>query len=216
MNINTNFESLISNGQIDIIKLEYDRVLEEAVIGRATNAGKDVDRAKQVVTRIIAWLESTDFYTAPASTQYHESFLGGLCYHTLKVASNALDLCKVEKFNAVNEFDAVLVALMHDWCKINFYEPYKRNVKNESTGTWESVTAFRYRGAQVPLGHGVTSMFLAQKFFQLSVDECAALRWHMGAWRVCESEHSELQSANENYPLVHLIQFADQLSITNY
>ena len=49
MHINTNFESLISNGQIDTIKLEYDRVLEEAVIGRATNAGKDVDRAKKIL-----------------------------------------------------------------------------------------------------------------------------------------------------------------------
>lgn len=43
-----------------------------------------------------------------------------------------------------------------------------------------------------------------------------AIRWHMGRWNVVDSEVNDLQTANENYPMVHMIQFADQLSIVNY
>ncbi len=35
--------------------------------------------------RLIEWLCTTDFFTAPASTKYHSSYEGGLCYHSLAV-----------------------------------------------------------------------------------------------------------------------------------
>ena len=34
---------------------------------------------------LIAWLESTDFFTAPASTKHHGAFPGGLVGHSLNV-----------------------------------------------------------------------------------------------------------------------------------
>lgn len=34
---------------------------------------------------LIQWLESTDFFTAPASTKYHGAYEGGLCEHSLNV-----------------------------------------------------------------------------------------------------------------------------------
>ena len=37
------------------------------------------------VDKIIKYLETTDFFEAPASTQYHENYTGGLCEHSLKV-----------------------------------------------------------------------------------------------------------------------------------
>lgn len=35
--------------------------------------------------RLIEWLETTDFFTAPASTKYHGSYEGGLVEHSLNV-----------------------------------------------------------------------------------------------------------------------------------
>lgn len=168
--------------------------------------------------KVLDWLHSTDFYTAPASSRYHDSIIGGLCAHSIKTAYRILDLIKCDAFSTrVTTSSAILCALIHDWCKIGLYEPYKRNVKNEQTGQWEQVDAFRIR--EVPfscMGHGVSSMFLAQKFFKLSTEEALAIRWHQGRWNVCEAEQNEFQQANENFPLVHLLQFADQLAIVNY
>lgn len=165
---------------------------------------------------IVQWLRTTDFYSAPASTQFHEAYAGGLVHHTLKVVAEIIELCKLPKFASVDITSAVLAALCHDWCKINMYEAYQRNVKNDE-GKWEQVTAYRRNPQGVPLGHGTTSMFLLTRFSnKVTTDEALAIRWHMGRWYACDSELNELQSANENCPLVHLLQFADQLAITSY
>lgn len=165
----------------------------------------------------VNWLSTTDFYEAPASTIYHESEVGGLLKHTFITAYHAAMLSSLPVFGKVNPEDAIFVALVHDWCKIGYYESYQKNVKNETTGQWEKQAAFKRKDHSYScLGHGVSSMYMAQKFFKLSIDECLAIRWHMSAWRVVDSEMNELQQANETYPLVHLLQFADQLSLVKY
>ena len=168
------------------------------------------------INSLTDWLSNAGFYTSPASTKYHEAYKGGLCHHSLKVAQNMIMLHKLEAFATVDLASAVLVALVHDWCKIGFYESYEKNVKDEY-GNWVKQLAYKYTDEPtMPLGHGVSSMFLAGKWFQLTAEEALAIRWHMGAWRVVDSECNELQAANEKYPLVHMLQFADQLSITQY
>lgn len=167
-------------------------------------------------SKMIDWLRTTDFYRAPASSIYHESFVGGLIVHSLKVYNEAMWLRKLPKFKNVPIESAAFVSLVHDWCKISTYESYQRNVKNEQTGQWEKQDSFRRNFTGLTLGHGATSMFLASRYFDLTDEEAAAIRWHQSAWNVCDPEMNELQRCNETYPLVHLIQFADQLSITKY
>lgn len=190
-------------------------VYEELLIG-AFLLNRGSSTSLHGVETMIDWLRSTDFYRAPASTIYHESFVGGLLVHSLKVYNEAIRLTGSERFKDVSKASITLVALTHDWCKIDTYQPYQKNVKNEVTGQWEKEVAFKreYRG--ITLGHGTTSMFLASKFFRLSPEEALAIRWHQGRWNVCDAEVNEFQRANEIYPLVHLIQFADQLAITDY
>lgn len=167
-------------------------------------------------TEMIDWLRTTDFYTAPASTQYHESFVGGLLLHSIKVYNESLWMTRLPKFKNVSVASIAFVALTHDWCKINTYESYMRNSKNEETGQWEKVPAFKRNLKGLTLGHGTTSMYFVSKYFNLTDDEAAAIRWHQGRWNVCDAEVNEFQRCNETYPLVHLIQFADQLSIVSY
>lgn len=166
--------------------------------------------------KMLDWLRTTDFYTSPASTRYHESHPGGLLVHSLKVYNMAMQLLDTPQFAGVNPASVTMATLTHDWCKIGLYESYTRNVKNEATGQWEKVPAFKRNQKGIPLGHGATSMYLASNFFHLSPEEACAIRWHQGHWNVCDSEVNEFQLANEKYPMVHLLQFADQLSITNY
>ena len=35
--------------------------------------------------KLLAWLDTTDFYTAPASTKFHCACTGGLVMHSIKV-----------------------------------------------------------------------------------------------------------------------------------
>lgn len=192
----------------------YINILTGCCYIRAYNNGRDPDSCQDAVNRIVAWLDETDFFTAPASTRFHESYEGGLLYHTLNVYNQIVDLKKVGKFKKVDIASACLVALVHDWCKINLYSCYKKNVKNQETGQWEQVDAYNRGSHEFP--HGQQSLEVARCFFKFTQEEKLAITHHMGHWYCHPSEESCLQTSNERYPLVHMLQFADQLAITSY
>lgn len=204
----------------------YKSILRGSILLRALKDKNNYDdytiiqeKSDKLTIRATNWLNTTDFYIAPASTRFHDSYPSGLLLHTLRVVNNTVDLLKVNKFSSrnINIGSAILCSCIHDWCKIGLYESYKRNVKNEATGAWEQVTAFKTRpDTMINLGHGVSSAYLGGQFFHLTLKEYEAVRWHMGHWRVANDDVNELQTCNENNPLVHLIQFADQLAIVNY
>ena len=174
------------------------------------------DKAPALAKRCLDWLHATDFYKAPASTQYHDSVEGGLVFHSINVYNKMIELLNVQSFCKVKWEDALITALVHDWCKIGLYESYMKNVKNDATGQWEQKLAFRHTDTQIPMGHGTTSMFMANKFLHLSTEQALAIRWHMGVYQVSDTEKPDLFRSNEKYPMVYLLQFADQLSITTY
>lgn len=192
----------------------YINILTGCCYIRAYNNGRDPDSCQDAVNRIVAWLDETDFFTAPASTRFHESYEGGLLYHTLNVYNQIVDLKKVGKFKKVDIASASLVSLVHDWCKINLYSVYKKNVKNQETGQWEQVDAYNRGSYEFP--HGQQSLEVARCFFKFTQEEKLAITHHMGHWYCHPSEESCLQTSNERYPLVHMLQFADQLAITSY
>lgn len=192
----------------------YSRVFPETMdAAEYESKSAKIDKNLQ---QLCTWLNSSGFYEAPASTRYHEPYTGGLRNHTLRVVRNIETLHKLPQFEDVDLASAVLVALVHDWCKIGMYTSYEKNVKDEY-GNWVKQTAFKLSDTLASaFGHGVSSMYLAGKWFNLTEEEALAIRWHMGPWRAVDSESNELQFANENYPLVHMLQFADQLAIVNY
>lgn len=175
------------------------------------------DKAEVYWKPIIRYLESTDFFEAPASTKYHEPYPGGLVEHTLRVYNNVVELLKIAPFCDCDIASATLCALVHDWCKIGLYVRDYRNVKNPTTGVWEQVPTYqKVREEPVPLGHGGSSLYMAMRFFTLPMEEACAIKWHMGEYDRSENDRSYLHTANELHPLVLLIQFADQLACTKY
>lgn len=54
------------------------------------------------------------------------------------------------------------------------------------------------------------------KYTSLTVEEMAAIRWHMGNWDTGDYDTGDLRRCDEMIPMVHMVQFADQLSITSY
>lgn len=199
------------------LKDYYETAFIASAFIRAEHRDLDPDSQWPRIYRCLEWLHGTDFYTAPASTKYHDNKAGGLLRHSIRVMYRIMQLIHSDAFKSFDIYaNAIFVALVHDWCKIGLYESYNKNVK-DSNGNWTQVTEFKHRGSSLTcFGHGVSSMFLVQRFFNLDVDEALAIRWHMSAYNLASSESHELWLADTTYPLVHLLQFADQLAIVNY
>ena len=54
------------------------------------------------------------------------------------------------------------------------------------------------------------------KYTSLTFEEMSAIRWHMDNWDMTTYDAVDLQQCNERIPMVRMIQFADQLAVTEY
>ena len=137
--------------------------------------------------KLLAWLETTDFFTAPASTRFHLSRPGGLVDHSVHVYERLDNLVTDEEgypgstfgedFTISDETIAIC-GLLHDICKANFYTVEMRNRKNEQ-GQWEKYP-FYVVDDQLPYGHSEKSVYIISGFMKLTREEAMAIRWHMG------------------------------------
>lgn len=207
----------------------YEELLSMAIIQRAHKKFPSItvsDHSKifPYIKHILEWLRGSDFYTAPASTKYHDSCYAGLLSHTLEAYNQLLGLRSVPKFEEVVRdqwWSAVFVILVHDWCKIGRYEQYWKNVR-ENGGEWQQVPAYRYKEESIGrLGHGPQSLIMAMqlcnnKYLTLSFEEMASIRWHMDNWDSSVYDKEDLHQCDTHIPMVRMVQFADQLAITSY
>ena len=126
--------------------------------------------------------ESSDFFTAPASTRYHGAYPGGLLEHSLNVYDCLCDYLARPRVKEVyglsfSEETVAIVALLHDLCKLNFYVETTRNVKEN--GVWKTVPYYSIDD-QLPYGHGEKSVYIISGYMRLTRDEAFAIRYHMG------------------------------------
>jgi hypothetical protein len=156
---------------------------------------------------LMGWINTSDFFTAPASTRFHHSFEGGLAFHSLEVLSHLVRLNDHYKTGYDIE-TLTIVALFHDLCKIGCYKVGSRNVKDETTGTWTKVPYYMFDEDFKFGGHGSKSMFLLQNFMKLTPDEAIAVNCHMGV----ENGKWEVLDAFRACPLAFLLHMADMAS----
>lgn len=176
-----------------------------------------LDIYKKNITRegadkLLDFLENkSDFFTAPASTRYHNAFEGGLLRHSLNVYEclvHYLERDRVKDTYKLNVSDetAAVVALLHDVCKVNFYTVSYRNAKDEKTGQWEKVPYYTINDT-LPYGHGEKSVYMISGFIRLSREEAMAIRWHMGFSGI--EDKNTIGRALEKYPLAFALSVAD-------
>lgn len=160
------------------------------------------------IDKLIEYLHTTDFYTAPASTRFHSSYEGGLLQHSLNVYDSLSQMFKYEPWSklGIPEETLIITALCHDLCKANFYKVEMRNRKNDA-GKWEQYP-FYIVDDQNPYGHGEKSAMIASNFIKLTADERYAIRWHMG-FSEPQPNYQYVGKAMEMYPLVVAIHEAD-------
>lgn len=178
---------------------------------------------QQLITRpgadkLLAWLETTDFFEAPASTRFHLSHPGGLVEHSIHVYHRLHDLFVSERQNRENEpfielsdseeETIAICGLLHDICKANFYAVEMRNRKNEQ-GQWEKYP-FYVVNDQLPYGHGEKSVYIISGFMKLTREEAMAIRWHMGfSDNDFKAGGFSVGNAFEKFPLALLTHMAD-------
>lgn len=156
--------------------------------------------------KLLAWLETTDFFTCPASTKFHNNFEGGLVDHSVKVYHRLQKIVSAEQMKVSDESLAVM-ALLHDVCKANTYKVDYRNVKRE--GEWVKEPYFTVDDP-LPYGHGEKSVYIISSFMKLTRDEAMAINWHMGPYdaRVLGGSFA-LTDAFKKFPLSLMMFLAD-------
>ena len=162
---------------------------------------------------LLEYLKSTDFFTAPASSRFHNSFEGGLCDHSINVYYRLKKLVDSEDslYNKYSDETIAIIGLLHDLCKINFYVKDYRKV-NEG-GVW--LTKPYYKIDEVyPYGHGEKSVYIINKYMNLTDIEALAINWHMGPYdqRVKGQSPQTLESAMHKDDIVFLTFVADSMA----
>lgn len=163
---------------------------------------------REGIENLINYIRTTDFYTAPASTRFHSSYEGGLLEHSINVYEMLKAKSQTDTWSKylAKEDTIIIVALLHDLCKTNFYSVEMRNKKNDK-GVWEKVP-FYIIDDKSPYGHGEKSVMMLMEFLKLTAEEKYAIRWHMGFSEPRESYNS-LGKAMEKYPLIIALHEAD-------
>ena len=185
-----------------------------------------IEREGMNKERLIQQLTNSDFFTAPASAMYHNAFPGGLCAHSLNVYNMLHDMTLMIWPNysecPYDEDTLKIVALFHDFDKMNKYEKTVMNKKIYSENgskydemgryDWVSVPGFKRKDSKdvfVFGTHGDNSAYMTETFIPLSTEEYAAIINHHGCF---DNPKADITPIFNRYSLACLLHTADMLS----
>lgn len=166
---------------------------------------------REGIDNLLSYLESSDFFRAPASTVYHMAFEGGLCQHSLNVFHRLVREVECE-YGSIEDSPysmetITIVSLMHDLCKIDFYKQDEKNVKID--GVWQKVPYYSI-DEELPIVHGPKSQYILRSYINLSREESVAIISHMGGFDVTvKGGDRTISNAFKKYRLAVLLHVAD-------
>jgi len=205
---------MLTEQQIELNKNEF-----LSLINQINIPGADIQG-------LIKFLEESDFFYAPASTNYHSAYTGGLCEHSLNVYRTLTKLVEMFSYQIPNlDMNSVLVVgLLHDLSKVNFYESYIKNekiynekgLKSDNMGKfdWVAKQAFKVKEAKnrfLCKDHETNSMILISRYIPLSMEETIAILNHHGGLGDT-STNWDLSPITDTNPLLCLLHAADYMS----
>ncbi len=162
---------------------------------------------REGIDKLIEFIKKTDFFKAPASTRFHGNYEGGLLEHSMKVYQILKEKVKTAVIEIkVPEESLIIIALLHDICKANYYKIDYRNAKN-ALGVWEKVPYYTVEDT-IPYGHGEKSVMMITEYIKLTPEEKYAIRWHMGYTEPKEL-YTTIGEAYKKYPIALLMHEAD-------
>lgn len=131
--------------QIEKNKQEFINLLQSL---KEDMAGEHFD-----IDGLITYLESSDFFYAPATTKYYYAYAGGLCAYSLAVYNNLKRLLETFADSEYNDATIKIIGLLHSLNKINYYEKYIANekvysnigTKHDNLGYFDWVSKEKYK-----------------------------------------------------------------------
>ena len=169
---------------------------------------------------LLDFIRQSDMYKAPCSTRFHLHVEGGLLQHSLNVLDALRDLlCKKDdgtyayrvagqEVDVVTEENVICMALLHDMCKVNLYNPVEK-FRKDKNNNWEKYMGFEVKD-KAPYGHGEKSVMMIEQFMQLQKKERYAIRWHMGFPE--GEEKRTFTDAVKMYPIIWALHTADMVA----
>lgn len=138
------------------------------------------------VEQLLTWLERSDFFVCPASTQFNLPVEGGLCQHALNVADSLVKryfdkgVYDLEESDALvvldNEMTIENILVVSLFSSINKANCYVKDFKNvKVNGKWEQQEYWKWNEQFLYSGRGGKSVFILQQYMRLYVEEAQAI-----------------------------------------
>lgn len=130
---------------------------------------------------LLAHLHAIGYFTAPASSQYHLAYDGGLLEHSLNVLDIILRLQEPLGLKATTE-SIVLVALFHDIGKAAYYNKpnYIENILKSGKRSDAKPYETNKEGFGIP--HEISAVHILSQFIELTEEETFAILVHNGLY----------------------------------
>jgi len=163
------------------------------------------------LTSLTQYLNSINYFEAPATAQYQRAYAGGLCEQALKMCYELGQLCNAYFPGRYTDADIITVALLSGIYRAEMYEVYQKNVKNDITGQWEATCAYRTREIRPFYGElGFSSYMSVKNLIPLTDEQIEAIMYGSSVAPYTVDIHDILKQ----YPLVALTRMAEMA--TNY
>ena len=166
--------------------------------------------------KLIGWMETNGFFTAPCSGSFHLAYEGGLAEHSLNVMEQALKLAETldRERKMINRDSVIIASLLHDLGKTGQFG--KANyVPNMLKGraTKANPDPVPKQSEKKPyitnpdllyVDHEIRSIQIASQFIELTEDESYAILNHNGMYSNLRYAYSGKET-----PLNLVIHWAD-------
>jgi|SRR5665647_1503288 len=119
------------------------------------------------IVSLIDYLLESDYFSAPASTRFHNSFPGGLCNHSLNLVY-AFGVANQRLLKPMPLDSVAICGLLHDLCRVNAYLPIGKG----------------YKSVKGPTSHATLSLSRIREHIQLTPEEDDVIRYHMGLFGI--------------------------------
>ena len=96
---------------------------------RFISIAKEIDRPGADVDGLLAYLEETDFFDAPMTSNSFRNYAGGLCEQAVSRTDTLFTIYKNSLYDNIEENSLRIAGLFSDLGKINYFEKTVRNKK---------------------------------------------------------------------------------------
>ena len=141
--------------------------------------------SEENMTYITQYLDSSDFFYAPASAKFAGAYDGGLCEHSLNVYDNLMKLYESFHFDlgGGDEDSLKIVALFHDVGKI---DTFKKEIKHRKVydgngnSKWEDYIGYEADDTMSVGTEEENSAYISSTLLPMTQYEYAAILNHKG------------------------------------